>query len=64
MCVEPEGGVAFAVRMGYFPVHTLLFRVLHTVPWYHLPELPLMDRIRGNPCFCGDFQTLSDNDAN
>lgn len=27
-------------------------------------ELPLMDRIRGNPCFFGGFQTLSDNDAN
>lgn len=27
-------------------------------------ELPLMDGIRGNPCFFGDFQTLSDNDAN
>lgn len=27
-------------------------------------ELLLMDRIRGNPCFFGDFQTLSDNDAN
>jgi len=30
--------VEFAGKTGYFPVHTLLFRVLHTTAWYRLPE--------------------------